>query len=82
MFDDIVQLRACVSRIQNSLASLGSDEGIETTTYEMARAVALIKVLDSEDKVIRESDRTMFESLRKQLSNSLKDKMLQAICVK
>ena len=82
MFDDIVQLRACVSRIQTSLASLGSDEGIETTTYEMARAVALIKVLDAEDKVIRESDRTMFESLRRQLSNSLKDKMLQAISVK
>ena len=82
MFDDIVQLRACVSRIQTSLASLCSDEGIETTTYEMARAVALIKVLDAEEKVIRESDRTMFESLRKQLSNSLKDKMLQAISVK
>ena len=82
MFDDIVQLRACVSRIQTSLASLGSDDGIETTTYEMARAVALIKVLDAEDKVIRESDRTMFESLRRQLSNSLKDKMLQAISVK
>jgi len=31
----------------------------------MARAVALIKVLDAEDKVIRESDRTMFESLRR-----------------
>ena len=48
----------------------------------MARAVALIKVLDYEDKVIRENDRTMFESLRKSLSNSLKDKMLQAISVK
>lgn len=82
MFDDIVQLRACVSRIQNSLASLASDEDIESTTYEMARAVALIKVLDYEDKVIRENDRTMFESLRKSLSNSLKDKMLQAISVK
>jgi hypothetical protein len=31
----------------------------------MARAVALIKVLDTEDKVIRESDRSMFESLRR-----------------
>ena len=64
LFDDIVQLRHCVSRVQASLNS-SSDDAIETTTYEMARAVTLIKVLDSQDKVIKEQDRAVFEGLRK-----------------
>ena len=48
----------------------------------MAKAVALMKVLDQEDQIIKDSDRLVFEGLRKQLSNTLRDKMLQAISSK
>ena len=64
-------MRACLN---------GNSSDIEGATVGMARALAVMKVLDQSDSgILKDSDRDIFEGLRKQVSLKLKDLMIISV---